>query len=210
MATLKDIFKSGKPYQLIDLIRRYDIQNFVETGTGKGDTLDYVLGVLKQLDGFRQIISIELEPVIAQMARDRFAESSFTCQILQGDSPVELAEHVPTLYGNTLFFLDAHFPGADFHLKGYMDEPSNEIRLPLEREINAICLGRDCKNDVFIIDDLRIYEIDNFEMGNISKEDGALHTGLGFVYNRFNETHEFYKSLNFSGFLVLLPKVQEK
>jgi hypothetical protein len=62
--------------------------------------------------------------------------------------------------GNTLFFLDAHFPGADASIRGYADETDHNVNIPLLRELTAIKQRVGKYNDVIIIDDLRLFKDD--------------------------------------------------
>jgi hypothetical protein len=62
------------------------------------------------------------------------------------------------LDGNTLFFLDAHFPGADAGLKDYDSEKDYNVNLPLAEELKLISTGRKDYADVIIVDDMRLFE----------------------------------------------------
>ena len=94
-----------------------------------------------------------------------------------------------------LFFLDAHFPGADFGLAGYEDETNEDIRIPLQKEMETIVSlrGADIKKDVFIIDDLRIYEDGPYEAGPWELKEKLGGHGIEFVYDLFAATHYIEK-----------------
>lgn len=201
MATLLDYYSRVNRSIFLDIVNN-NVQNFIETGTGLGDTVDYVV---KNLNKNISIYSIEIYEEIADKARRRFINSQ-NCNILNGNSYEVLADLVPKLSGNCMFFLDAHFPGADFGYTKYSDDIEHNTKLPLQKELELICSLRDTKSDVFLIDDLRIYEEGNFEMGNWPKENGAVHTGIDFIYDLLGNTHNIQKHYFFSGFVTILPK----
>ncbi len=64
--------------------------------------------------------------------------------------------------GSILFWLDAHFPGADFQLAEYDAEIPELVRLPVTRELHSILCRppASCKKSasVIIIDDLQLIE----------------------------------------------------
>ncbi|MHA1931937.1 MAG: hypothetical protein ACW96X_05315, partial [Promethearchaeota archaeon] len=131
------------------------------------------------------------------------------CHILLGNSPQVLLNLVPNLKGNTLWFLDAHFPGADFKKKKYKND--SKIALPLEDELDVIKSLRDIQSDIFIIDDIRIYKKDKWELGNLSDEEGHF-IGTDFIEEIFvNEkgfrTHNTLIYLNYSGFMTAFPTI---
>ena len=61
-------------------------------------------------------------------------------EILNQTSEEALADVLPAVERDKpiLFWLDAHFPGADFGLATYKDEHGREPALPLERELALI------------------------------------------------------------------------
>jgi hypothetical protein len=116
-----------------------------------------------------------------------------------------MQEMVQDLDGNTLFFLDAHFPGADFHFETYTSTEDYHTRLPLEREVRTLVDLRDTSNDVIIIDDLRVYEDNNYSDGNWPLRSQAGGNGIEFIYELFGKTHIIERDLRFQGFLVITP-----
>ena len=106
-----------------------------------------------------------------------------------------------------MFFLDAHFPGADFHLASYFDEKDENIRIPLKKEIETIVrLKNGFEKDVFVIDDLRIYEDGPFEGGNWPLRQQLGSEGIEFVYDLLSNTHEVIKNYKSQGYIIALPK----
>jgi hypothetical protein len=199
MATLRDFFE-GDEVKLQDFVLKHNISEFVETGTGMGDTVEFVRRSIMK------IWSIEIIPEIANKAKERFKDDN-SVNILNFDSFSGLLVTVTRRDTNFLYFLDAHFPGADFGLAKYEDCKDKDIRIPLQKEITAIIKrrGDQIKRDVFIIDDLRIYEDGPFEDGNwpLRKKLGG--NGIDFIYDAFSETHYIEKDYRWQGFLVITP-----
>ena len=117
---------------------------------------------------------------------------------------------------NILFFLDAHFPGADFHKISYEESirQYKEDAFPLEQELKLIINNRDVSNDVFVIDDFMLYEsgdYDTIKEGVIWKynwlqEELNIKTESSFIYELFKDTHNFKKDTRHQGYLVITPK----
>ena len=89
----------------------YGIKNFVETGTGIAE----VVQAVNDVDSSLNIHTIEVVQEIYDQNKIRFSYLKSVNWHL-GQSAEVLAEVVPTLEGNTLFWMDAHFPGADVGL----------------------------------------------------------------------------------------------
>lgn len=80
---------------------------------------------------------------------------------------------------------------------------------PLEEELSIIANNKDISNDVFIIDDLRIYEEGPFRGGNfplVARPDNWEFTGIDFVYDILIETHNVKKNYNNEGYIICEPK----
>lgn len=186
--------------QVKNVLEFYNIENFIETGTGAAEVVRSVYDINKNLN----IHTIEIVEKI-------YNQNKKSCSHLKninwhlGQSSEILPQILPNLIGNTLFWLDAHFPGADFGMASYGDELDLDRRLPLQSELNLIVKNRDVSNDVFVIDDLRIYEDGPFESGSWKdrKKYGA--DGIGFVDQLFGDTHYVVKSYNKQGFIILFP-----
>src|SRR5690606_16356901 len=141
---------------------------------------------------FDKVESVEIVPELAQKCRERFSGNDKVI-IHQSDSVTALQQRLPQIKGNILFWLDAHFPGADAGLQSYEGEAEN-IRLPLEEELRTIASLRKKNRDVFILDDLRIYEDGNYENGNVPAD--ALPVGsrnIDFVIELFEPTHRIMR-----------------
>jgi hypothetical protein len=126
------------------VIARYagGFPTFVETGTYQGDTVDAVRSMCAA------VWSIELSPVLAERARERFAADP-TVRILEGDSGVILpAKVLPNLDGPALFWLDGHWTEGADTARGPVDTP-------LVAELQAILRRRE--RDVILVDDVRMF-----------------------------------------------------
>jgi len=178
----------------------YDIKNFVETGTGQAEVVRSVYEANEDLN----IHTIEVVEEIFDQNKIKFSYLKDVSWHL-GTSFKILPEILPTFEGNTLFWMDAHFPGADFGLSSYGDEKDMDKRLPLKRELESIVQSRDVKNDVFVIDDLRIYEDGPFETGNWDERTKYGGDGIGFIEDIFEDTHYIGRSYNAQGSVILFP-----
>lgn len=188
-------------FDLNRIIHEYKTPNLFETGTFWGDGVAYALEF-----PFDKIISVEIIPEIADKAKSRFLAED-RVEIIEADSISGLKKKLPLLKGNTVFWLDAHFPGADAKLADYESGEDMEFRLPLSREIELISMYRKNFQDVLILDDLRIYEDGLFEKGAVppnAKPKGE--RNINFVYDFFETTHYVFKSYIDEGYVLLFPR----
>ncbi len=201
-------------FDLKDAQKYNETPYFVETGTLYGDGVKYAM---KQ--GFEEIHSIEIEPTLYKQAKEKF-KTFPQVFIHQGNSHEVLKKLLPKLKGNIIFWLDAHFPGADAHLVPYEQclnlEPS--VNLPLEKEIELIGERTNLYKDFLIVDDLWIYEDikingigfnkHNSNHGhNITREELVNGKNLDFLYNKFRDTHDFKKVYIHQGYVLVRPKI---
>lgn len=152
----------------------YDCDIYVETGTGACATLS------KALKTFNKCYSIDLDKDIVLAAKAQYP----TATIMHGLSTTMLEKLLKTkLSANdkVLFFLDAHFPGADYRHAKYDVAAPNAV--PLKEELQLIKKYRPTSKDVIICDDARIYTLANFESGNV--EWLQVPGGYDFVYDIF-------------------------
>ena len=186
--------------QIKNVLDFYDIKNFVETGTGQAEVVQTVV----EADDTLNIHTIEVIPEIYDKNKINFSYLKDVNWHL-GTSFDILPEILPDLKGSTLFWMDAHFPGADFGLSSYGDEKDDDKRLPLKKELETIVENRDVTNDVFVIDDLRIYEDGPFGDGNWEDREKYGGDGIEFIEELFDETHYVVKSYNAQGSILLFP-----
>jgi hypothetical protein len=188
-------------FDLCRIIKEYKIPYFFETGTFWGDGVAYALQ-----SPFKKLFSVEVVPEIASKAANRFVDNKEVC-ILEGDSVSILEQELPYLKENCLFWLDAHFPGADAGMAAYNEDANETLRLPLEQELEVISRLRSAYNDVLILDDLRIYEDGPFVNGNVPAD--ALpneNRTIDFIYRYFGDTHQVMKCYLDEGYILLFPK----
>lgn len=188
-------------FDLRSITQIYGCRNLVETGTGIGTTLRSV----KKF--FNTLYSCEINPTLANICRIRFFLNGKKIQIFGSDSLSFLKKVFSIIDPKepVLFWLDAHFPGMDYGLASFDDPCWQDIKFPLQSEIEFIIQNRDCSSDVFIIDDLRIYKTDNFEKGNVGPERKPNDNSIEFI-RKLNSSHHIIESLWDEGYLILLPK----
>lgn len=188
-----------------DVINTFAIKNFVETGTGTGESLDNVLSLPESKE--LTLYSIELIDRIYGYLTGKFKNNNLN--LIKGYSHEEIVKVMDTISSEpTLFWHDAHFPGADFKIDGatYTSEKDPVKRIPLESELRGVInSGRDISKDVFIIDDLRVYKDGDYETGNWNLREQAGADNIDFVYELFDDTHIIIESLVAQGFLILFP-----
>jgi hypothetical protein len=191
-------------FNLSYYIKQYNITHFVETGTGEGDTLDYISKF-----NLEEYHSIEINNVIYNKCIDRF-QNNLNIIKLYNDTSYNglkiILSNIPK-DKNILFWLDAHFPGADSGLSSYSDESNNIIRIPLESEIKLISqMRQECK-DLIFIDDLRIYEDGPFTHGNWNERKILGGNNIDFIFNNFSSTHDITRNYQHEGYIILTPKL---
>jgi hypothetical protein len=173
---------------------------FFETGTWKGDGLAYACRY-----PFKKLYSSEIVPSIADAAAARF-KSDPRVQIIPESSEAALTKYIHENDGPYIFWLDAHFPGAEEGLNDYNEYSDEVTKLPLQRELEIIAAKRNPESDIILIDDLRIYEEGNFKNGNLP--DTVLPPkirNIEFAEKLFNKSHRLIKSYKDEGYVLLLP-----
>jgi hypothetical protein len=188
-------------FDLQRIIKEYKTVHFFETGTFRGDGVSFALNF-----PFKQITSVEIVSEIAAQAKSKFANNT-TVKIIAADSVTALKNELPHLQNNCVFWLDAHFPGADAGMTAYDTENNEEVRLPLVKELETISVLRNEFNDVLILDDLRIYEDGPYQNGNVPLDAlPKMERSIQFVYKYFDSTHVIIKCYLDEGYILLFPK----
>lgn len=188
-------------FDLNKLIKKYNVQYFFETGTWKGDGLAYASKF-----PFKKLLSCEIMEEIYHKANNRFKNHN-NIQIKLGASEEALASLNNEITGNCLFWLDAHYPGAEEGLHTYNEIKNETIRLPLHKELLLINELRSNYKDLILVDDLRIYEDGPYKKGNMP--DNIIPPSIrniDFAYDLFAATHEIIKLHNDHGYLIIIPK----
>ena len=144
---------------------QYGCKNFVETGTGGGDTLDAVYPY------FERCYSVELGDELYRNAKVRFNNAP-TVELFHGDSG-EVLPLMSIMKGTTLFFLDAHYSG--------LGTQKGSKETPILAETRSL-LGSGKFNHVILIDDYKDF-VNNPEYpkpDELQKFVNSLQDGLSF------------------------------
>lgn len=121
---------------------RHQLRTFVETGTFRGDTVEFMLPVMDSIH------SIELSDELHAAAVERFRGQP-KVHLHKGDSGLLLANILAKLDGPALIWLDAHFSGKMTAL--------GEEETPILAELEAVFATSRFPH-VVLIDDVRDFE----------------------------------------------------
>jgi len=132
----------GKQQTVIEYIKRFKPQVFIETGTYKGKM---VYAVMPYIDN---IYTIELSEFHFERAQNRFAGYP-NIKIIQGQSGEVIPELMKNINQNCLFWLDAHYSGGS--------TAKGELESPIEQELECIMNHEKAKDHTILIDDARFF-----------------------------------------------------
>lgn len=199
-------------FDLNDFIKKYNTTIYFETGTGIGESLGYATNY-----NFNKFYTVDIDKDLSDTILKKYINNN-KITIICDYSTNALNNFLPKIPKDEsiLFFLDAHFPGADFHKISYEESirKYKKDAFPLEEELRMILNHRDVSNDVIVIDDFVLYENGDYE----SIKNGAiwqyswlqtelnLKTESNFIYELFNKTHDFTKDNRHQGYLIMTPK----
>jgi hypothetical protein len=195
-------------FDILDFKEQFNLDIFIETGTGNGHSLKHVLDITGG-DKFSSYYSIEIFKPLYEECLDTFSKyKDYNVKLINDTSYNGLDSILKEVSENSniMFWLDAHFPGADFKYTSYDTTRDKSLRIPLEEEIKLIKKYRANSKDFIIIDDLRIYEDGNYEMGNWKDRHLYGGDGIQFIYDAFSDTHDIIKLNNHQGYIVITPK----
>tara|TARA_Y100001938_G_C8090024_1_gene434452 strand:- start:1862 stop:2473 length:612 start_codon:yes stop_codon:yes gene_type:complete len=188
----------------------YEAECFVETGTQKGVGLDYAL----QHD-YKELHSIEINEEYYNFCTQKYKFVD-KVKLYHGDSETRIDDVLLAIekFDSCFFWLDAHLPtDPGSQMKKEYTCSSDKIEFPLEVELQAIKEGRPAKDDIILIDDLRIYLDGPFQYPGHTWPHRAKYPdffphkdGIKFIEEMFEDTHSFHKIYNHEGYLLLLPK----
>ena len=199
-------------FDLNEFINNFNIKNYFETGTGMSVSLDYAKNF-----NFNKLYTVDIDGELIDLAKSKYSNDE-RITFINDYSKNALKNFLPIMDNNpTLFFLDAHFPGADFYKISYEESirKYREDAFPLEQELKIMKEYRNLKNDVIVIDDFILYEKDDnygtIKEGNVWKyewlqEELNLKTESSFIYELFKDTHDFKKDIRHQGYLIITPK----
>jgi hypothetical protein len=192
--------KVQNPVSLKEMCEKFNIKNYVETGVGTGNSMNYVL----QIECIENAFGIELDDRLCKTYKDLFKDKPV--KIFKGYSHLQMPKLLKKLDENpTLFWLDAHFPGGDYFGEGYGNEADPVKRIPMEEELRIISQNRDISNDIIFMDDLRIYVDREFAQGSWSERKELGCDGYDFVEELIGETHIINEHLADEGYLLAFP-----
>lgn len=120
---------------------KYDLKNFVESGTYLGEM------VYAMRYRFDNLYSIELSHELCLKAKADFQKFP-RVKIYEGNSSQMLPMVVAELKGPSLFWLDGHYSGG-FTAKG-------DLQTPIVKELRAI-IGHAPERSVILVDDARSF-----------------------------------------------------
>ncbi|WP_421198604.1 hypothetical protein [Aeromonas enteropelogenes] len=188
-----------------EIVDFFGCSTLIETGAGLGGSISFARKI-----AFKKIYSCEINEYLHDALYSLY-EDDQQVHLYHSSSEKMLRELLPSLDDSSvLFWLDAHFPGADFGLNSYDDEKDESIRLPLETELRLIKKYRGNK-DVIIIDDLRIYEDGPFSNGPAPQSD-RLPRGtrsLSFINDLFSKSHNITRIYIDEGYILITPKMHK-
>lgn len=187
------------------LVARHGLLHFVETGVGRGQGLAHACRF-----PFRTLRSCDVEPSLAAAAASAFAADD-RVTVYAGPSPEFLRRLCNAIPADepVLFWLDAHFPGADYGLAGYGAHADETVRLPLPAELAAIASGRPAGRDVVLVDDLRVWIDGAFGSGNLPASVRPFcpkRRDASFFEAAFGATHMVAFDWADEGYVTVMPR----
>ena len=132
----------GKQRVVVDFIKRFSPDIFIETGTYKGKMVYAVMPHIKE------IYSIELDQTHFERAYRRFTGYP-DIHILQGESSKVLPEVLKDINKTCLFWLDAHYSGGS--------TSKGELETPIIQEMQCILNHPLTNEHIVLIDDARCF-----------------------------------------------------
>ena len=123
-------------------LKKYNIKNFIETGTHVGDTLAFIAS-----DSKINCTSVELSNFYFQLNKKRF-KSYENVKLINGDSGIIIKNLTKLIKSPTLFWLDGHYSGG---ITG-----KGDLETPIALELDAI-LNSEIEGHIVLIDDARSF-----------------------------------------------------
>lgn len=143
--------------EIIEVKKHGNIDNFVETGTYKGDTS------IMASKYFKRVYTIEIYHNLYMHSMSKALNMGiYNINFYNGDSINILKNIVPTIMGGAVYFIDAHISGSDSSWNG-------KDRVPIYKELESIFTHK-LKPSVFIVDDLRLWKNKVWDWAHITNE----------------------------------------
>lgn len=189
------------PVKLKEMLETFEIKNFVESGTGDGSSMDKVL----LTESVEYCYGVELDDELFEVLEDKYNDLEYV-KLYKGYTEDRFSDVLDDLDNSpTLFWLDGHFPGADYGPAGYGDEKDLSKRLPMETELRIMKEKRDLSKDIIFMDDLRIYVDRDFEAGSWQQRKLYGAEGYDFVEDIIGDTHTLIEHHGDQGYLLAFP-----
>lgn len=192
-------------YLVSNLKEIYSLDTFIETGTGKGESLQVAIDL-----SFNNIFSVEIHKPFYEEAVQVYSKWAKIFNCKSEEALFEWLKKDIDPSNKCFFWLDAHFPSSHYGEDAFDLENDLSVRLPLKTELSIIFDNRNgAKHDVIVIDDLRMYVEDDFENGNWAEKDKYVEAFdlIGFLEEHLSETHHIDTMLNETGYLICKPKI---
>ena len=189
------------PVKLKQMLQEFQISNFVESGTGDGSSMDKVL-LTEVVDNS---YGVELDDELYSNLEKKYKGLDYV-HLYKGYTEDRFDEVLSKLDGSpTLWWLDAHFPGAYYGDAGYGAEEDIDKRLPMEKELKIMVQNRDLSNDIIFMDDLRVYVDRDFVAGSWPQRKLYGADGYDFVEQLIGDTHILIEHHGDQGYLLAFP-----
>lgn len=200
-------------FDLQPWIEKFNIENFIETGTGDGTSLKYALSF-----PFKKLYSVDFDE---KMYNKAMSISDSRLNLYNDYSTVFLKEVLPSIKGNSLIYLDAHLGKSDY---GEMSQEEalriyKEQALPLKQEIEIILQSLNIQNSIIIIDDWILYspyhDYDTIKEGVIWKhsqlqKELGLETNEDQIVSLLAPYFSIEVATRHQGYLICTPKDSNK
>lgn len=189
----------------------FGLDVFIETGSYLGAGLAFA----RQCKMFKEFHSIEINKEFFEEVSHMFSRDN-RVQVWHGPSDKMLPQVLEKINNNQIFsdgksrqqrimfWLDAHLPS---HYKSWEEGAETEEQVaPLKQELEIIRKMRPENRDMIIVDDLRLYAEDEYEMGNCEHR---CTENIDWVVEMMGDAFEVLKSLDDEGYIILVPKKRD-
>lgn len=194
---------------LAELVARFHLDTFVETGTGWGQSVRDAL----EVPALSMIYTIEIDHETWERNYHLFRlEPRVRC--IHGESThivSYLAHRVLKPEQRVCWYLDAHFPGTGRKFPTHMLPLQGDAAavVPVVGEVLEMLVYREIAHDVIILDDRCLWEADAYEGGpNIGMElRTALHRNdVVAIEGILLRTHECERTTRDAGYAIFTPR----
>lgn len=182
-----------------EFVSLYQIENFIETGTNLGNSIEVALN-----SGIKNCYSCDIDPTCYNHSMKKF-EGKDNVHIYLTNSFEFLNNVIDNIKGNTLFWLDAHF--SPFSKNQY-----DPFHFPLVQEIKIVAKRHNICNDLIICDDIRVIKDENNpgyvksvwdNLPDWAKIDNCLFSDC---VSPLSQTHDYQVFLDNEFYLLFTPR----